>query len=211
MGVELVKTPYRSWDKSKLIAWDSIAAGNSASRRRQIASEEVERCGYVSLTDCAMHEDKGGVFVREILADEESGTMRDPRRVSPAQTSRRLFKLFVLRHQDGTFAKPGDKLIWKVGNLTSIPGSGRPVTTRDLRTMRRRGESTEFQHSAVIGDDGTIMVPFSDASILLMKYGFETAKYKEKSGERYNWLLWEVPPDNVLGIQPADSAAKKVR
>jgi hypothetical protein len=149
-----------------------------------------------------MNDDKGGVFVREILADEESGAMRDPRRIAPVQVSRRLFKLFVLRHADGTLAKPGDKMIWKVGNLTHVPGSGKPITTRDLRTMRRKGESTEFQHSAIIGEDGCILVPFSDASLLLCRFGFETAKYREQSGGRYNWLLWEVPPDEVLGIVP---------
>lgn len=207
MGVELVKTPYRSWDKSKLIQWDAIAAGTSASRRRQIAAQEVERVGYVSLTDCSMNDDKGGVFVREILADEESGAMRDPRRIAPVQTVRRLFKLFVLRHADGTLARPGDKVVWKVGNLTHVPGSGRPITTRDLRTMRRKGESTEFQHSAVIEDDGCIVVPFSDASLLLCRFGFETAKYREKSGDRYNWLLWEVPPDDVLGIKQQEEPA----
>jgi hypothetical protein len=200
MGVELVSHPYRSWDKSKLINWDAIAAGTSASRRRQIAAQEVERCGFVSLTDASMNDDKGGVFVREILADEESGAMRDPRRVVMAQTSRRLFKLFWLRHQDGTLAKPGDKVQWKVGNLTHEPGTGKPMTTRLLRTMRRQGASTEFVHQAIIGDDGCIMVPFSDASLLLSKYGFQTAKYREQSSGRYNWLLWEVPSDEVLGI-----------
>lgn len=210
MGVEMLKNPYRSWDKSKLIDWDSIVAGTSVSRRRQLASEQVERVGHLAtLTDTLLNDDKGGVFVREIFADEEGGVMRDPRRVLMVQPTRRLFKLRWVRHADGTAAKPGDRVEWKMGMLTRVPGSGAPMTTKIARSMRRRGESLEFRHAAVLDDDCCITVPFADASILLSRFGFETAHYKEKSSGQYNWLLHEVPDPSITGDVVAEQPAKR--
>jgi len=209
MGVELLSNPYRSWDKSKLIDWEVVKSGTSVSRRRQLAAEQVERAGIVTLTDTLLNDDRGGVFVREIFADEEGGVMRDPRRVQMVQPGRRLFRLKWVRHQDGTAAKPGDRVEWKVGVLTRVPGSGAPMTTKIARSMRRRGESTEFRHAAILDEACCITVPFADASILLSRYGFETAKYKEKSGGQYNWLLHEVPDPSITGEVVAAEPAKR--
>lgn len=185
---------FKDWPKDMLVDWKSVLQGTTLQMRRQYALSEMQRLGdRLTITDCLMNINRGGQQMLELLSGEEKGSLRRPdgRRLVG---SVRSFRLRCARHVDGSPIVPGEEISWKVAPVTHDE-TGRPLTTKMMRTMARRGEPLELRNAAIVDQSGCITVGFSDASLVLSRFGYDTSAYREKErgAERYTWLYYEEP------------------
>ena len=200
---------YKDWPKNRLVDWKSVLTGTTTQQRRSYALAEMQRLGPdLSLTDAMMNSARGGLQMMELLELEEKGSLRRPdgrRMVGDA----RSFRIRCVRHVDGSPIAPGEEVSWKVAPVTRDE-MGRPLTTKMMRSMARRGEPLELRNAAIVDQDNCITVGFSDAALLLTRFGFDTSAYREKERgvERYTWLYHEEP---LWLVQSDDSAVQDTR
>jgi hypothetical protein len=137
--------------------------------------KEIERVGYVCLTDAIAHRGSGGEYLLEMLGDEYKDRAVEPRK----------WKLKVLCNEWGDILKPGDIVERKVTRQFR-DRAGRKLRSRAVNQMIIRGgyekafvQTFRFE----VDEKGCIECDFESAGDFLMDYGvhFET---KEGLGGR---------------------------
>jgi len=199
----------------KRIDYEKIAAGASPEHKMRIALSEIERVGYVSISDALTNRTRDSVVVLQALE-----SMNADRSAAPV-------KLKILRDTWGNPPVPGEIYEWKAG-IKTRDVYGKKIDMARIHEMVRRGEDTHIKyHSAVIDADGCITVPYLDALNLLDNHGVHyvshrpISKMREHSREpeqttagqqhRWNWLYMEVPPWLSATETTTESAKKRGR
>ncbi len=189
--------------EEKRIDFQRVAHSKPGTELLQTIEHEINRVGYVCLTDCMSNRDRSGSAVLASMDAMEKSKMEN------GEGSR--YRIRVLRDKWGKPVPPGSKVEWKVGHVTRIHGV--PMTSHKAKKMERRGEGEKLikMRSATVDKYGCIDVMYADASQLLNLHGvhFEAGtgictKREVSSGQRvdefgnrrhlWNWLYEEAPP-----------------
>jgi hypothetical protein len=136
----------------------------------QAFDKEIERVGYVCLTDVAAHRGMGGEYVLEILGEEYKDRSVEPRK----------WKLQVLCDAWGDVPKPGDVVTRKVTRQFK-DRAGRKLRSRAVNQMIIQGgydKAFVQKFDFVVDEKGCIECDFESAGDFLMDYGvhFETGE-----------------------------------
>jgi hypothetical protein len=203
------RTLYKDWPKNRLVDWKSVIQGTTTQMRRSYALAEMQRLETdLTITDVMMNLGRGGQQMMELLELEEKGSLRRPDGRRMVGTNR-SFRIRCVRHQDGSPIVAGEEISWKVAPVTRDE-LGRPLTTKMMRSMARRGEPLELRNAAIVDHNSCVTVGFTDASLLLNRHGFDTSAYREKERgvDRYSWLYYEEP---LWLVQPDESTVQDPR
>jgi hypothetical protein len=199
----------------KRIDYEQIAAGRSSEHKMRIAQSEIQRVGYVSVSDALVNRDRDSVIVLQALDAMDSQGQVPP------------IKLKILRDRNGNPPEPGDVYSWKYQIVTRDP-YGKKYDSGAIREMQRRGQDNHvIHHSAAIDADGCIVVPYKDGANLLHNHGVHwfskmpISPMREHSREpvqtedglrhTWNWLYMEVPPWLSATETTTESAKKRGR
>jgi hypothetical protein len=147
-----------------------INAARTENQRLELLEQEIERVGYICLTDALVHPDQCGSLMLAWLQNEETRNMRSG--------TQRKWMIKVIRDAWGKELKPGDFVTRKI-MLPLKDRAGRLLTSRVLNKMRQRGafdktfiEERKFK----VDEKGCIECSYDDAVYFLVDYGvhFET-------------------------------------
>jgi hypothetical protein len=132
--------------------------------------KEIDRVGYVCLTDAIAHRGMGGEYLLEILGEEYKDHSID----------KRTWKIQVLCNEWGEVLKPGDVVTRKVTRQYR-DRAGRKLRSRAVNKMIIQGgyeKAFGQKFNFVVDDKGCIECDFESAGDLLMDYGvhFETGE-----------------------------------
>jgi hypothetical protein len=193
------------------INYEPIKRQKSSAKRLNEAAKEIDRVGYVCLSDVLLNRENGSSNILRVLdLQEKKGKIR-------------TYKLRVLKDQNGNEVKKGHVVKWKQQIYNRAPGGGvkgegDKLGQDKINMMRRRGQGDMFIDigTAEVDSDGCITVPYRDAAMLLSRHGrhYETHlgitdmaelssrpyPIKDKTGKvvghkhRHNWLYEEVIP-----------------
>ena len=184
--------------EQKRIDYEAIAAGASPERKQRIARDQMQKVGYVSLSDALVNRGRDSVIVLQVLdAMNEGGSLP-------------LYKLKILRDQWGKPPVPGEDHEWK-WQIRSRDDFGKKLDQSKIHEMVRRGDDSHIiYHRAVIDPDGCITVNYRDAVMLLNNFGvhwdshMSISKMREHSRDpqntaagqqhMWNWRYSEVVP-----------------
>lgn len=204
------------------VDYNAIVTQRTLDGRIEAMMREIEKSGYVCLTDAISHYEFGGALMLERL-------MRDHEDKMPTGEQRR-WKLFVMRDEWGNAPKPGEKIVRAVMRKR-VDAAGRKMRSRAINDMKRRGTyDKQFVHKRefVVDDKGCIECTIDDAAWFLMEYGvnFESPTEalcgrREISGSPcrapdgsfkhvWYWRYYEAPPW-VYDKMPSISNPEKTR
>jgi hypothetical protein len=212
--------------EEKHINWKAIADAQPGMDRSATIRSEIERVGYVSLSDCFVNRRRASSQVLMVLDEFDKDPMRDPINRGKQTREPRMYRIKCLRRANGDEIKPGDEITWKRQVYTRAnDGTNKPYTQQDVEEIRRRGMGEVLQATgrATVDDYGCITIPYRDAAQLIslngQHYGVTDSQGKKTgvttlrevttravviNGEteyrqhRWNWLYEEVPPGTKL-------------
>jgi hypothetical protein len=143
-----------------------IISHRTAEERQNALEKEIERVGYVSLTEAYLNLNSGGTIMLEWLGKDETANMR----VGTA----RKFKIRAHHNEWGEEYKPGDIIVRKVQKPLRDKG-GRKLRNNAVMDLKRRGLfEKEFVETRTFNVDekGCIEAYFEDAGWFISEYGF---------------------------------------
>lgn len=200
------------------INYSYICAPRTVDARLQALDNEIDRVGYICLTDAIAYQTYGGTMVMETLATER-------------KTPKRTWKIRVLKDEWGNPPKPGDVLVRKIQRPLR-DRAGRKMRSTTIKDMKRRGTFEKNyieKHEFKVDNKGCIECEYEHAAWFLSTYGihyetraalgghreFSSEPCKSPSGGMLHvhyWRYEEAPPwvyETLPDISPPDNTETK--